>query len=288
MNYYFFNKKHHLFHLVNPSAVPIALSLSIFLFVNVLVDSLYYSFDSVSSFFFVSLLLLILCINLWFYRLFKEYSLLSVMNATVERNYVVGMLLFVCSEVCLFAAVFWSFFNSSLSPSIFIGALWPPVGIASINPFKIPMLNTLLLLTSGATANNFYYLLRYTSVRYSFIHNNFYASFFDQWQTLYGSLFSTIILGSLFMSIQAFEYLHSLFTISDSIYGSCFFMATGLHGLHVFLGLTVLFFIFIRLLCGDYDVTQFHTLLTTCALIYWHFVDVVWLFLFIFVYIWAF
>lgn len=284
INYTFF-KKNHLFHLVKPSGIPLFLSFSVFIFINILISIM--TSAQVDASFYLSFLFLFFMINYWFYKLSEEYSDKFVMNIDVERNYILGMLLFVCSEVLLFGSVFWAFFNSSLSPSIFIGAIWPPIGIDSMNPYEIPLLNTLLLLSSGATANNFYYLLRHLTIKHEFAYNLSYHSYYNNWKILYGSLLCTVILGFLFMLIQVFEYVNSLFSISDSVYGSTFFMSTGLHGLHVFLGLSVLLFILFRLMFGEYDKGQVYTISTTCALIYWHFVDVVWIFLFTFVYIWG-
>lgn len=283
---YNFFKKNHLFHLVDSSYIPMFLSFSLFLLICTMIDILFSTVKPINTFFFL-ILVLTLFINMWFYRIFVEYSDRSIINVEVEKNFILGMLLFVCSEICLFGSVFWAFFHASLAPSIFIGAVWPPVGIESLNPFTIPLVNTLLLLTSGATANNFYYLLRHMTIRHELTFNTYSYSFNTRWYVLYGSLLTTVLLGLLFILIQVFEYLNSPFSISDSIFGSTFFMSTGLHGLHVFLGLTVLIFILFRLISGDFDSTQHHTISTTCALIYWHFVDVVWLFLFTFVYVWG-
>lgn len=286
LNYNFY-KKNHLFHLVKPSYIPLVFSMILFMFLNTVVSMFLSSFSAISLKFTILLILLILFMNLWFYNIYHEYSDIFIINTEVEKNFIIGMLLFVCSEILLFASVFWAFFNSSLAPSIYIGVFWPPIGIASVNPFKIPLINTLLLLTSGATANNFYYLLKHISIRFALNYNIYSYKFNIQWYLLYGSLFSTVTLGLIFLVIQIYEYINSSFSISDSIYGSTFFMSTGLHGFHVLVGLLSLIFILFRLIQGDFDLAQFQTISTTCSLIYWHFVDAVWLFLFVFVYVWA-
>lgn len=282
---YNFFKKNHLFHLVKPSYIPILLSITIFSFVSALP---YLFFGELSKFRLLLLLsFLILMINFWFLSLTTEYSNDYIRTKAVEDNFLLGMLLFICSEVFLFIGVFWSFFHSSLSPSIFIGAIWPPIGIISLDIFKIPTLNTILLLTSGATINLFYYMLRNFKTRFILVFNRYLYITINNWFILYGSLFFTIFLGSFFMLVQLFEYVNSIFSFSDSIFGSVFYMATGLHGLHVFLGLSIIFYIFIRVCYGDYDLNNSSNILTTCSVWYWHFVDVVWIFLFVFVYFWG-
>jgi len=145
---------------------------------------------------------------------------------------------------------------------------WPPIGIDTLNPFAIPLLNTVILLSSGA------------SVTWSH-HAILEGSFFDS--TV--SLLFTIILAIIFTACQYFEYINSSFTIADSVYGSCFFMATGFHGFHVFVGTCFLSVCLVRLIFDHF--TSQHHLGFEAAAWYWHFVDVVWLGLFITVYWWG-
>nr|YP_007517101.1 cytochrome c oxidase subunit III [Procecidochares utilis]AGG10664.1 cytochrome c oxidase subunit III [Procecidochares utilis] len=179
-----------------------------------------------------------------------------------------GMILFILSEVLFFLSFFWAFFHSSLAPSIELGMTWPPMGITPFNPFQIPLLNTMILLTSGVTI---------TWSHHSLLENNYS-------QTTQ-SLFFTILLGIYFSILQTYEYMEAPFTIADSIYGSTFFMATGFHGIHVLIGTTFLLVCLIRHL--NYHFSKNHHFGFEAAAWYWHFVDVVWLFLYISIYWWG-
>jgi len=135
--------------------------------------------------------------------------------------------LFIVSEVLFFASFFWAFFHRSLAPATEIGSLWPPAGIRSFNPFQVPLLNTVVLLSSG---------VRVTWAHHALIEDNF--------GQITQGLGVTIMLGVYFTALQAFEYYEASFTFADRVYGSTFFLATGFHGLHVLVGtafLTVCF-----------------------------------------------
>jgi len=160
------------------------------------------------------------------------------------------------------------FFHSSLSPSVFLGLIWPPVNIIVLNPWSIPLLNTVILLLSG---------LSITWVHFGLIAGKYM-------QVYYGFLV-TLFLAVLFTGLQVGEYMNAPFNITDSVYGSSFFSLTGLHGLHVVIGSIFIFVCFIRFL--KFHFTTKHHLGFEFASWYWHFVDVVWLFLFVFVYIWS-
>ncbi len=179
-----------------------------------------------------------------------------------------GMILFIASEVMFFVAWFWAFFDASLFPSAVIGGHWPPKGIEVLNPFAFPLLNTLILLCSGTTV---------TYAHHALIHNNR--------KGLKVGLAATIVLGLLFTSIQAWEYAHAPFAFKGSIYGSTFFMATGFHGFHVIVGTIFLIVCLIRANKGDFTPQQHFGF--EAAAWYWHFVDVVWLFLFVSIYVWG-
>lgn len=137
----------------------------------------------------------------------------------VQKGLNLGVGLFIISEVFFFLAIFWAFFHSAVSPSVELGAQWPPLGIQAVNPFELPLLNTILLLSSGVTI---------TYAHHSLIQGNRKGA-------LYGTVI-TIILAIIFTFFQGVEYTVSSFTISDSVYGSCFYFATGFHGLHVIIG----------------------------------------------------
>src|SRR5438128_4880795 len=181
-----------------------------------------------------------------------------------------GMILFIASEVMFFSACAVAYFGASLFASAVdaVGGPWPPKGIAVLNPFGFPLLNTLILLCSGTTV---------TWAHHSLIHN-------DR-RGLITGLWCTIALGLLFSSIQAWEYAHAPFGFKENIYSSTFFMATGFHGAHVIIGTIFLTVCLIRAYKGHFRPEQHFGF--EAAAWYWHFVDVVWLFLFICIYVWG-
>ena len=186
----------------------------------------------------------------------------------VQKGLTIGVVLFIISEVFAFLSVFWAFFHSSLSPTIEIGGVWPPQGITPLDPFAIPLLNTILLLSSGAFI---------TYGHHALIQG-------DRRGAILGTLL-TIIFAIIFTALQYYEYLESSFTMSDSVYGTVFYASTGLHGLHVIIGTLFILVGFIRII--NYHLTDTHHQGHEAAILYWHFVDVVWLFLFIAVYYWG-
>lgn len=179
-----------------------------------------------------------------------------------------GVALFIVSEILFFLAIFWAFFHSALSPTVELGAQWPPMGIEAINPFELPLLNTVILLSSGVTV---------TYAHHSLIQGNRSGA-------LYG-LVATVILAIVFTLLQGIEYTVSSFTISDGAFGSCFYFGTGFHGLHVMIGTAFIAVGLWRVLA--YHSTDNHHLGLESSILYWHFVDVVWLFLFISIYYWG-
>jgi len=179
-----------------------------------------------------------------------------------------GIILFIISEIFFFISFFWSFFHSSLSPSIELGINWPPINIYSFDPFKIPLLNTIILLSSGISI---------TWAHHRLLINNF--------KQIYKRLIITILLGIYFSILQLLEYLEAQFSISDSIYGTTFFISTGFHGLHVLIGTSFLLICLIRHQFNNFS--NNHHFGFEAAAWYWHFVDVVWLFLYISIYWWG-
>jgi cytochrome c oxidase subunit 3 len=169
-----------------------------------------------------------------------------------------------------FVGWFWAFFDFSLFPSTAeaIGGTWPPKGIEVIDPFGFPLLNTLILLCSGTTV---------TWAHHALIHN-------DR-KSLITGLWCTVLLGLLFSSIQAYEYVHAPFPFKGLNYGAAFYMATGFHGFHVLIGTIFLIVCLVRAYKGHFTPKQHFGF--EAAAWYWHFVDVVWLFLFIVVYVWG-
>ncbi|WP_414900550.1 cytochrome c oxidase subunit 3 [Sphingomonas flavalba] len=181
-----------------------------------------------------------------------------------------GMILFIASEVMFFVGWFWAWFDFALFPAAVesVGGVWPPKGIEVIDPFSFPLLNTLILLCSGTTI---------TWAHHSLIHG-------DR-EGLKKGLWLTILLGALFSSIQVFEYIHAPFPFKGLNYSAAFYMATGFHGFHVLVGTIFLIVCLIRTYKGDFTPRQHFGF--EAAAWYWHFVDVVWLFLFITIYVWG-
>jgi cytochrome c oxidase subunit III len=181
-----------------------------------------------------------------------------------------GMILFIASEVMFFVAWFWAYFNAALFPPVVdaVGGVWPPEGMHVLDPFGYPLLNTLILLCSGTTV---------TWAHHSLING-------DR-EGLKMGLWATIALGVLFSAVQAYEYMHAPFGFQDNIYASTFYMATGFHGFHVLVGTIFLIVCQIRVYRGDFTPQQHFGF--EAAAWYWHFVDVVWLFLFIAIYVWG-
>jgi cytochrome c oxidase subunit 3 len=204
----------------------------------------------------------------WFKDVSAEAALIGLHTKVVAKAHVMGMGLFIMTEVMFFFSVFWAFFHSALAPTVELGSEWPPLGIEAVDPMMIPLLNTALLMSSGATV--------------TFAHHSFFKG--DRSDAIGGSLL-TLVLAVVFTALQAYEYSVSEFTMSDGAFGSCFYFSTGFHGFHVFVGTLMILVAFARLVA--YSVTREHHVGVEAAILYWHFVDVVWVFLYIFVYGWT-
>lgn len=206
--------------------------------------------------------------TLWFRDVITEGTFLGDHTFPVQKGITLGVALFIISEVFFFLSIFWAFFHSSLSPTVELGSQWPPVGIPTINPFELPLLNTILLLSSGATV---------TYAHHSLIQGNRRGA-------ILGTIL-TLVFAILFTACQGIEYSNAGFTIADGVYGSTFYFSTGFHGIHVLVGTIFIAVAFFRMLA--YHLTDHHHLGFEASILYWHFVDVVWLFLFISVYWWG-
>nr|UQJ75175.1 cytochrome c oxidase subunit III [Marginitermes cactiphagus] len=213
-------------------------------------------------------LIMILTMIQWWRDIVREGTYQGLHTIVVTKGLRWGMILFIISEVLFFMSFFWAFFHSSLSPTVELGSTWPPTGILPFNPLQIPLLNTAILLASGVTV---------TWAHHSLLEDNYS-------QGMQG-LFFTVILGIYFTILQAYEYLEAPFTIADSSYGSTFFVATGFHGLHVIIGTTFLMMCLMRQL--NLHFSSNHHFGFEAAAWYWHFVDVVWLFLYVSIYWWG-
>nr|UBN08796.1 cytochrome c oxidase subunit 3 [Macropanesthia mackerrasae] len=256
----------HPFHLVDKSPWPLTGAIGALITMTGLIK--WFHLYNNQLIFIGFFMIMILTMIQWWRDIVREGTYQGLHTKFVTKGLRWGMILFIISEVFFFISFFWAFFHSSLSPTIDIGSLWPPIGIQPFNPLQIPLLNTAILLSSGVTV---------TWAHHGLLENNYNQSF--------QGLFLTIILGIYFTALQAYEYLEASFTIADSVYGSTFFMATGFHGLHVIIGTTFLLTCFLRHLF--YHFSSNHHFGFEAAAWYWHFVDVVWLFLYISIYWWG-
>ena len=257
----------HPYHLVDPSPWPFMASLSAFSLVISL--TLYmHSYKAAELCLSFSFLMICYSFYVWWRDVVREASFQGHHTFKVQLGIKYGVILFIVSEVMFFLAFFWAFFHSALAPSIEVGGIWPPKGIETFNPWQIPFANTLILLTSGATV--------------TWAHH---ALLSGETKQVNYALFATLFLAIFFTALQGFEYVNAQFTISDSVYGSTFFMATGFHGFHVFIGSLFLLVSLLRNAANHFTPT--HHIGFEAAAWYWHFVDVVWLFLFISIYWWG-
>jgi cytochrome c oxidase subunit 3 len=257
----------HPFHLVDPSPWPILSSFAVF---TTTVGAVMYMHGYIlgGETLCLGFAGIIYCMAVWWRDVIREATYQGHHTLAVQTSMRYGMLLFIVSEVMFFFAFFWAFFHASLAPSIELGSIWPPQGIEALSPWEVPFLNTVLLLSSGASV--------------TWAHHAILAG--EKTQATQ-SLLLTLVLAVLFTSCQALEYVGAPFTISDSVYGSTFYLATGFHGFHVFVGSLFLGVCLIRHLQGHF--TKAHHFGFEAAAWYWHFVDVVWLFLFVAIYWWG-
>lgn len=257
------NNQNHPFHLVTPRPWPIIISFSL---INNLICIVIW-FHKFNYFLLISIPCTLLCIFQWWRDVIRESTFQGWHTKYVFNGIRLGIILFIISEVLFFFSFFWAYFHSSLAPNIEIGQYWPPIGIKPFNPFDIPLINTIILISSGLTV---------TWSHHAILNKNL--------KERKKRLLLTIILGLYFSILQLIEYIESPFTIADSIYGSTFFIATGFHGLHVLIGTIFLFICFIRINLLHYS--NIHHFGFEAAAWYWHFIDVVWLFLYISIYWW--
>ena len=201
----------------------------------------------------------------WWRDVLRE-SAAGAHSEVVSKGLRVGMALFIVSEVLFFFAFFWAFFWSALAPTPEIGRVWPPKGMEVLSAWEMPFLNTLMLLSSGASV--------------TWAHHARVAGYRHQAMQ---ALALTMVLAMVFTALQAFEYSHASFGFTQGIYPSTFFMATGFHGFHVIVGTIFLIVCWFRANRGDFKPD--HHFGFEAAAWYWHFVDVVWLFLFICIYV---
>jgi len=255
----------HTFHLVDQSPWPLTGAIRALTLTSGIVKW----FHQRSIYLFtLGLSLIILTIWQWWRDISREATFQGLHTLKVTLGIRWGIILFIVSEILFFVSFFWAFFHRRLSPTVEIGIIWPPQGILPFNPFEIPLLNTAILLSSGITV--------------TWSHHRLLNSNKSQ---AVKALIITIVLGLYFTALQALEYYEAPFSISDSAFGSTFFIATGFHGLHVIIGTTFLSISLLRITSNHFS--SFHHFGFEAAAWYWHFVDVVWLFLFISIYWWG-
>ena len=289
---------HHDYHLVDPSPWPIVGSIAAF---TMLAGAVLWMNKDYAAFaplngqpwvFGVGVALLLFMFVGWWRDVIQESVVRGNHTPVVKLHLRFGMVLFIASEVMFFVAWFWAYFNSAFFPHDISIGQWPPSGIVTLDPWHFPLLNTLILLTSATTVTWAHHALQHG----------------DRKGTVQG-LMLTIALGLSFTCIQAYEYSHAPFTFGfngaalvpftdpahavlatgvgnlGAIYGSTFFMATGFHGFHVIVGTIFLIVCLGRAMAGQFTPERHFGF--EAAAWYWHFVDVVWLFLFAWIYVWG-
>jgi cytochrome c oxidase subunit 3 len=290
----------HDYHLVDPSPWPVVGSLFAFV---MMVGAVLWMHESYAGFgvlmgtpwiFFIGLAGVLYTMAGWWRDVIKESVEFGNHTPVVKLHLRYGMLLFIASEVMFFVAWFWAYFNAAIFHADVGVSAWPPTGIVTLDPWHLPLLNTLILLTSGTTV--------------TWAHHAIQTG--DKKGAVQG-LALTVILGLFFTAVQAYEYIHAPFTFGfngglarepfaegtahallaagagnfQAIYGSTFFLATGFHGMHVIIGTIFLIVCLFRAMAGQFTPARHFGF--EAAAWYWHFVDVVWLFLFACIYVWG-
>ncbi len=289
----------HDYHLVDPSPWPAVGSVFAFL---MMVGAVLWMHSDYAGFgvlmgqpwiFAIGLLGVLFTMASWWRDVIRESIEFGNHTPVVKLHLRYGMLLFIASEVMFFVAWFWAYFNAAIFHADVGVATWPPAGIVTLDPWHFPLLNTLILLTSGTTV--------------TWAHHAIQTG--DKKGAVQGLLL-TVLLGLSFTAVQAYEYAHAPFTFGfngglarepftegahaflasgagnfQAVYGSTFFLATGFHGLHVIIGTIFLIVCLFRAMAGQFTPTRHFGF--EAAAWYWHFVDVVWLFLFACIYVWG-
>jgi cytochrome c oxidase subunit 3 len=262
----------HDYHLVEPSPWPIVGSFAAFLLTFGAVawfhGDVFGNFGGNGSIMLIGAMLVAFTMFVWWRDVIREGEYEGHHTKIVQIGLRYGMVLFIVSEVMFFVAWFWAYFNAAFFPTDFGLSGWPPEGIETFDPWHIPLYNTLILLTSGTTVTWAHHSLQHGDRR-----------------GLVQGLWCTVLLGALFTTLQVYEYAHAAFSFSGGIYGATFYMATGFHGFHVIVGTIFLAVCLFRAHAGHFK--KDHHFGFEAAAWYWHFVDVVWLFLFSCIYVWG-
>jgi len=217
-NKQFVRGQKHGFHLVDPSPWPIISAFSALMLTFGAVGY-FHSYQNGGFLLSFGFFMLLFSMFGWWRDVIREGTFEGQHTLSVQKGLKLGMLLFIASEVMFFFAFFWAFFHFSFNPSPAIGGVWPPAYIATLDPWKVPLLNTIILLSSGASV--------------TWCHHSIVAG---SKQSSLTSLILTVLAASIFTCLQIFEYVTASFSISDGVYGSIFYLATGFHGFHVLVG----------------------------------------------------
>ncbi len=270
--------KNHDYHILPPSIWPLTTAIGVFLMLFGAVLGFHETTDSFGTFFanywlfLVGFVIVLYNMYGWWADVIAE-SRIGDHTPVVRMSLRYGFIFFIMSEVMFFVVWFWNFFKHAIFPmgpeSPAVDGVWPPVGIEVFDPWHLPLMNTLILLCSGAAA---------TWAHHALVHEN-------NRKDMKQGLWLAIGLGVVFTILQAYEYSHAAFGLSGNIYGATFFMATGFHGFHVIVGTIFLAVCLYRTYAGDF--TPEKHIGFEAAAWYWHFVDVIWLFLFMAIYVWG-
>ena len=250
-NFSYINTNHS-WHLVDPSPWPLVTAIGAFTVTFGLVLYMH-NYQYGDSLMICGFIILLYSVYMWWRDVVREATLEEQHTFSVQRSLRLGMLLFIVSEIMFFFAFFWAFFHSSLSPVFGIGGIWPPESIEIITSSGIPLTNTFFLLSSGVTVTWAHHAIISRAKKHAIV-----------------ALIITLILATLFTGLQGLEYLEAPFTMSDSVYGSCFYITTGFHGFHVIIGTCFLFVSFIRIIRNH--ITNSHHFGFEAGAWYWHFV----------------
>jgi cytochrome c oxidase subunit 3 len=258
----------HPYHLVDPSPWPLLSAFAGGLLVTGIILLAHYGMRWPL---YAGVLGVLVCMFLWWRDVLKESRTPGLHSAVVRLGLRYGMILFIASEVMFFVAFFWAYFHFALYPEHVAGAekaIWPPAGIKTFDPWHLPFLNTMILLLSGCTV--------------TWAHHGLLKG--DR-KALITGLALTVLLGMIFTGLQAWEYMVAPFPFTGGVYPSTFFLATGFHGFHVIVGTVFLAVCLFRAFAGHFTPEKHFGF--EAAAWYWHFVDVVWLFLFVSIYWWG-
>ena len=267
--------KNHDYHMVEPSPWPFVMSVAVLIMA---MGGIFWMHEWTPWVFLIGLAGVLYTMYAWWSDVVKEANS-GFHTPVVQMHHRYGMMLFIASEIMVFFGFFWAYFDGffrfddveQYARVAATSGIWPPTGVELFDPFHLPLFNTLLLLTSGTTV--------------TWAHHALLEGDRDG---LKWGLVLTVLLGAVFTGVQMLEYSEAGFVFGGegaTMYGATFFMATGLHGFHVFIGTVFLLVCLIRALRGDF--TPERHIGFEFAAWYWHFVDVVWLFLFASIYVWG-